>query len=226
MTNTYPHLTPLHAKALECTNALAHRNIAVDRPRVNGAFPSCRRRAPHARGALQPQGAPPTCRLRRPAHPPMNSAGASASGAEPVLVDLSDVRKISFGENNVPVAVGALRNREVLRPRSSGRGGVLSWFGWPRWRANSSVDEVMRRKSSEANANLGIRSTSHTGRIQIHTGIRGQPRKASDEKLSCLRCFPCFGPRTPPAEARSAARSARRLSNQSFDELGQHQTFT
>ena len=136
--------------------------------------------------------------VRRRAHSTMDRQEAvkwGATGSADTaggLVDLSNVRRMSLADNNVPVATGMFQERRAQDGpggRSPGKG-VSSWFGWKRnTDSTTQAEEVMQRKSADAARFLGTRSSAHSGKVQVHPSAQ-KHRLASADQPFWLRCIP------------------------------------
>ena len=102
------------------------------------------------------------------------------------LVDLSNVRRMSLADNNVPVATGMFQERRAQDGpggRSPGKG-VSSWFGWKRnTDSTTQAEEVMQRKSADAARFLGTRSSAHSGKVQVHPSAQKHRLASADRPL-------------------------------------------
>ena len=174
-------------------------------------------RPDHRTIAWDPHQRPPhihrlagTSVVRRRAHNTMDRQEAvkwGATGSADTaggLVDLSNVRRMSLADNNVPVATGMFQERRAQDGpggRSPGKG-VSSWFGWKRnTDSTTQAEEVMQRKSADAARFLGTRSSAHSGKVQVHPSAQ-KHRLASADQPFWLRCIPdrcCACLNSPPA---------------------------
>lgn len=155
--------------------------------------------------------------VRRRAHSTMNREEAvkwGATGSADTaggLVDLSNVRRMSLADNNVPVATGMFQERRAQDGpggRSPGKG-ASSWFGWKRnTDSTTQAEEVMQRKSADAARFLGTRSSAHSGKVQVHPSAQ-KHRLASADRPLWLRCIPdrcCACLNSPPGELRGLSK--------------------
>ena len=136
------------------------------------------------------------------------------------LVDLSDVRRMSLADNNVPVATGMFKERHAQAGPGGGSPGrgLSSWFGLKRTNTDSAMqaEEVMQRKSAEAARYLGTKSSAHSGQVQVHPSAQKHRHASADQPLwlRCIsdRCCACLNaPAETPGELRglSKLRSGR-----------------
>ena len=147
------------------------------------------------------------------------SAGTQGAAAQtPTLVDLSDVRKMSLADNNVPVAIGMFQERRSHAGSSgSPAKGLSSFFGLKRTTdTTTQAEQVMQKKSAEAAHYLGTKSSAHSGQVQVHPSAQKhrQPSAGQPLWLRCIpdRCCTCLdAPSETPGELRglSKLRSGR-----------------
>ena len=116
------------------------------------------------------------------------------SGHTKTLVDLSDVRKMSLADNNVPVAIGMFQERRPDAGSSGSPGKSLSsLFGLKRNSGTVALEEVMQKQSAEAAHYLGTKSSAHSGQVQVHPSVQAlfrPARQSSSDEPFWLRCMP------------------------------------
>ena len=155
------------------------RRVGARRPPLRPTHPSAGSRASRAHSTMDRQEA-----VKWGATGSADTAGG--------LVDLSNVRRMSLADNNVPVATGMFQERRAQDGpggRSPGKG-VSSWFGWRRnTDSTTQAEEVMQRKSADAARFLGTRSSAHSGKVQVHPSAQ-KHRLASADQPFWLRCIP------------------------------------
>ena len=132
------------------------------------------------------------------------------------LVDLSDVRRMSLADNNVPVAIGMFQERRAQEGSGGGSPGkgLSSWFGLKRTNTDSATqaEEVMQRKSAEAAHYLGTKSSAHSGQVQVHPSAQKHRQPSADQPL-WLRCIPdrCCTCLNAPSETPGELRGLSKL---------------